>query len=128
MKNRILSLIRSSNSKKRIPSELVVPFEQGEDISDIAPSAEESFISQREAEYITSVISLNLTKQEKEIFMLYLKGMSYEDTRVVFLEGMEEKVRDNEAEFFEKYDHHKILFLYGTSKKQRLVVGILRLN
>ena len=33
------------------------------------------------------------------------KGMSYEDTRVVFLEGMEEKVRDNEAEFFEKYDH-----------------------
>ena len=33
------------------------------------------------------------------------KGMSYEDTRVVFLEGMEEKARDNEAEFFEKYDH-----------------------
>lgn len=33
------------------------------------------------------------------------KGMSYEDTRVVFLEGMEEKVRDNEAEFYEKYDH-----------------------
>ena len=33
------------------------------------------------------------------------KGMSYEDTRVVFLEGMEEKVRDNEAEFFERYDH-----------------------
>ena len=33
------------------------------------------------------------------------KGMSYEDTRVVFLEGMEEKVRDNEPEFFEKYDH-----------------------
>lgn len=33
------------------------------------------------------------------------KGMSYEDTRVVFLEGMEEKVRDNEQEFFEKYDH-----------------------
>ncbi len=33
------------------------------------------------------------------------KGMSYEDTRVIFLEGMEEKVRDNEAEFFEKYDH-----------------------
>ncbi len=79
MKNRILSLIRSSNSKKRIPSELVVPFEQTETISEITPSAEESFISQSEAEYITSVISLNLTKQEKEIFMLYLKGMSYEE-------------------------------------------------
>lgn len=32
-------------------------------------------------------------------------GMSYEDTRVVFLEGMKEPVRDNEGEFYEKYDH-----------------------
>ncbi len=79
MKNRILSLIRSSNSKKRIPSELVVPFEQTESISDIAPSAEESFISQSEAEYISSLISSSLTRQEKEIFMLYLTGMSYEE-------------------------------------------------
>lgn len=79
MKNRILTVIRSSNSKKRIPSELVVPLEQSENLSDIAPSAEESFISQNEAEYISSLISQSLTKQEREIFMLYLTGMSYEE-------------------------------------------------
>ena len=33
------------------------------------------------------------------------KGMSYEDTRVVFTEGMQEKIKDNEADFYEKYDH-----------------------
>lgn len=33
------------------------------------------------------------------------KGMSFEDTKVVYLEGMEHNVRNNEEEFFEKYDH-----------------------
>ena len=34
------------------------------------------------------------------------KGMSMEDRRVVYLHGVTpEKVQDNEAEFFEKYDH-----------------------
>ena len=32
-------------------------------------------------------------------------GMSNEDGRVVFLEGMQEKIRDNEQEMYEKYDH-----------------------
>lgn len=33
------------------------------------------------------------------------KGMSTEERRVVYLEGMEEGVENNEKEFFEKYDH-----------------------
>ncbi len=33
------------------------------------------------------------------------KGMSFEDTKVIYLEGMEHNVRNNEEEFFEKYDH-----------------------
>ena len=33
------------------------------------------------------------------------RGMSSEERRVVFLEGMKEGVSDNEAEMFEKYDH-----------------------
>ena len=33
------------------------------------------------------------------------RGMSNEDSKVIFLEGMSEPVRDNEAEMFEKYDH-----------------------
>ncbi|MBO5221237.1 MAG: Gfo/Idh/MocA family oxidoreductase [Clostridia bacterium] len=32
-------------------------------------------------------------------------GMSFEDTKVVYLDGMEHRVRDNEEQFFEKYDH-----------------------
>lgn len=33
------------------------------------------------------------------------KGMCFEDTKVFYLEGMEHNVRDNEEEFFKKYDH-----------------------
>lgn len=33
------------------------------------------------------------------------KGMSSEERKVVFLDGMEEGVENNEEEFFEKYDH-----------------------
>ncbi len=32
-------------------------------------------------------------------------GMSFEDTNVVYLDGMKHGVRNNEEEFFEKYDH-----------------------
>ena len=32
-------------------------------------------------------------------------GMSTEERRVVFLEGMEEEIENNEAEMYEKYDH-----------------------
>lgn len=32
-------------------------------------------------------------------------GMSNEEGHVVFLEGMQEKIRDNEKEMYEKYDH-----------------------
>jgi len=33
------------------------------------------------------------------------KGMSSEERRVVFIEGMEEEIENNEKEMFEKYDH-----------------------
>ncbi len=32
-------------------------------------------------------------------------GMSCEETKVIYLDGMEEPVRDNETDFYEKYDH-----------------------
>ncbi|MBQ8504590.1 MAG: sigma-70 family RNA polymerase sigma factor [Clostridia bacterium] len=79
IKNRLLSVIRSSSAKKRIPHELVVPFEETTELSENVPSPEEHLISQSEAEYISSVISSSLSKQEKEIFMLYLTGMSYDE-------------------------------------------------
>ena len=33
------------------------------------------------------------------------KGMSFEDAKVIYLDGMEHRVRNNEEEFYEKYDH-----------------------
>ena len=57
----------------------------------------------------TIVLTLDITLPRayysRNIGVRGTKGMSYEDTRVVFLEGMEEKVKNNETEFFEKYDH-----------------------
>ncbi len=77
MKNRILSVIRTNSSKKRIPTDLVIPLEENSDISEIVPSPEERFISKSEAEYISSVISSSLSPQESRIFILYLTGLSY---------------------------------------------------
>ncbi len=33
------------------------------------------------------------------------KGMYFEDARVAYLDGMPEEIRDNEKEFYEKYEH-----------------------
>lgn len=79
IRNRIISVIRHSSSKKRIPSEMVVPLEETADFPENAPSPEEHLISQKEAGYISSIISSSLSEQERKVFMLHLTGMSYEE-------------------------------------------------
>ncbi len=79
IKNKILSVIRTSSSKKRIPTDLVIPFQEHSDITEIVPSPEERLISKSEAEYISSVISSSLSSLESRIFMLYLTGLSYSE-------------------------------------------------
>lgn len=44
------------------------------------------------------------------------RGMSNEDSKAIFIEGMYEPVRDNELEMFEKYDH-PLYVEYEKSKK-----------
>lgn len=46
------------------------------------------------------------------------KGMQHEDGKVVFFDGMEEDVRDNEQEMMEKYDH-PLFAEYEHSKEKR---------
>ncbi len=78
IKNRIVSSVRTANSKKRIPSELVVPLDSQESFISEAASPEDSVISQTESEKIHSLIQLSLTEKERKVFQLFLAEMSYE--------------------------------------------------
>ncbi len=77
IKNRIISAVRTENSKKRIPSELFVPLDEQENFISSLGTPEESLISQSESERIYSLIKDVLTEKEQQIFHLYLSGISY---------------------------------------------------
>lgn len=79
IRNRMISIMRTASSKKRVPSELVVSFEEETQLTQSSPSPEEDFFSEKEAQYISSVITSSLTKQENRVFVLHLTGMSYEE-------------------------------------------------
>lgn len=79
IRNRIISLIRADRTKRHIPDELIVSLESQAEFTDTGLSPEDSFISEKGAEYITGIINTCLTKREREIFMLYLAGNSYGD-------------------------------------------------
>lgn len=79
IRNRILSLIRATGAKKYIPDELIVPLETQTNTGCPSLSPEESIISEKGAEYITDIINSELTPKEREIFMLHLAGLSYEE-------------------------------------------------
>ena len=78
IRNRIISAVRAISSKKQIPFELIVPLEEKSSLISDAKSPEESFISQAEAERISTLIESELSAKEKEVFLLFLQGMSYE--------------------------------------------------
>lgn len=82
MKNSILSVLRKADSKKRIPCDMLVPLESEEHIGEVAPSPEESLISEESAQNISEIISSTLTKQEYQVFTLFLKGMRYDEIAV----------------------------------------------
>ena len=78
MRNRIISVLRSLSSKKRVPYYLTVSIEENPDLIS-APSPEEGFTSEDSAEYINTVIAKSLTEREKKVFTLFLTGYSYEE-------------------------------------------------
>lgn len=78
MRNRILSLIRSLSSKKRVPYAMLVPLEESYSYPS-APSPEESLIGETSADYISGLIAGCLTEREQQVFGLFLTGMSYEE-------------------------------------------------
>ena len=78
IRNRILSVIRLNISKKRIPAELIVPFNTQDAIS-IALTPEDVLQSQQNAQFISELIETSLSQQEKTVFRLFLAGLSYEE-------------------------------------------------
>lgn len=79
IRNRITSVVRSALSQKHIPESAIVPLEQQADSSDRQPSPEELLISEKGAVYIADTIRQSLSKQERDVFHLYLKGFSYDE-------------------------------------------------
>ena len=79
IRNRIISVIRATNTKRHIPDDMIVSLDsqRNRGARDLTP--EERFLSDEGAEYITAVINSELTDREREIFMLYLAGSSYCD-------------------------------------------------
>lgn len=78
IKNRIISAVRSINSKKHIPAELLVPLDGQQDSASDEKTPEESLISHTEAERIELLINNELTEKEREVFLRFLAGMRYE--------------------------------------------------
>lgn len=78
IKNRIIGAVRTANSKKRIPSDLVVPLDRQANFISEDFTPEEHLISQQEAEKIYRLIKNSLTDKERKVFLLYLSGMSYD--------------------------------------------------
>lgn len=77
IKNRIISVLRATGSKKRIPAEMTVSLEERQDSPSTQLTPEESFISQKETERISLMIETELTEKERSVFRGFLQGMSY---------------------------------------------------
>lgn len=78
IKNRILSAIRTANSKKHIPAKLTVPFEAHLVSASDELNPEEHFIFHEETERIAFVIEQLLSEKERNVFRLFLQGLTYE--------------------------------------------------
>lgn len=79
IKNRMLSALKARNAQKQIPPSLFVPIEDENETADSALSPEEAIVSKNEASRIASLISSELTQNERKVFLLYLCGKSYRE-------------------------------------------------
>ena len=79
IRNRIISAIRATNTKRHIPEDMIVSLESQRNHGSRNLTPEESLLSQKGTENIIGAIKTELTEKEREIFMLYLAGLSYGD-------------------------------------------------
>lgn len=79
IRNRIISVIRATNSKRHIPEDMIVSLESQRNSGSQTLTPEESILSDKGIEEIIAVIKTELSEREREIFMLHLAGLSYGD-------------------------------------------------
>ncbi len=79
IRNRIISVLRKSNSQKKAFDSLFLPLHELKEEKLDSETPEEQFISQKNARYIVSLIEEFLTEQEKKVLSLHLSGISYKD-------------------------------------------------
>ena len=79
IRNKILSALRKLNSTKRIPDSLLVSLEQISETSAHPDTPENLILSESGAKLISALIEEHLSKQEKDVLMSYLTGISYTD-------------------------------------------------
>ena len=79
MRNRIISVLRASSTKRHIPENMIVSLDSQRNSGAKELTPEEKLLSDEGAEHITAAIKSELTDREREIFMLHLTGASYCD-------------------------------------------------
>lgn len=105
IKNRIISAVRPFGSKKQIPSQLILPLEEQLDSPSDEISPEDAFISAEETRRIYNAVDVLLTNKERDIFLKFLSGMSYEqiakenDCTTKSVDGTLQRVRKKLREF-----------------------------
>lgn len=77
IKNRMISVLRKSAAKGKVPQELIVSYEMQSQSLSTRLTPEEKIISEKNVSDIIEAVD-GLTSQEKEAFGFYLEGLSYE--------------------------------------------------
>lgn len=93
VERKMLSVLRSINSKKNLPQSLSVPFEDEKDLLALTPTPEESLIINEEIDTVNEFVKNNLSKTEQKVFKLNLRGMSYREIAEIL--ECDEKSVDN---------------------------------
>ncbi|MFI3142120.1 MAG: sigma-70 family RNA polymerase sigma factor [Clostridia bacterium] len=79
IERKMLTMMKSFNTKKKIPANLCQPLDTDINLVDTALTPEEVLVSKLEVEKITSIILKSLSEQEQLVFRLFLAGQSYDE-------------------------------------------------
>lgn len=77
MRNRMRNAVRAAQNKRQIPPSRLVSIEAGFEAPQTA-SAEDALVSKQEAQRIGQIVDSALSKREREVFLLFAGGGSYQ--------------------------------------------------
>ncbi len=77
MRNRMRNVLRSAQKKRLIPPSRLVSIDDEFDVPPAA-SAEDALVSKQEAQRIGQIVDSALSKREREVFLLFAGGSSYQ--------------------------------------------------